>query len=564
MKMKKIIFLIVISLTITFSQPINWTEITSNYNLPVGIKVFQGDRVTPKLKIFYIDADMNNPNLVIHPYISSSNKLVKDFVPFVGAYAGVNGGFFGGSTSYSAIIYPYEVKAQNVAAVTRFSQSYPVIRSFFGMKADKTFNVEWIYHFGNNVSDIYRFNAPLPYINNQQTPLPPPQQSAGTVYSNLLVGIGGAPTLVKNGQVNVAYDQEIMWGSGVGYDNRDPRTAVGYTADNHVILIVADGRQINSEGVGLPELAQIMIELGCIEAMNLDGGGSTQMAIGNQYVNNPSEQRAVPTILVITHKDSLHLPPTIQFEKIIDTGDFDCSLVGGGWFASANPGFWGNTPAQLHPIGNGNAYAEFRPTFPTDAMYEVYGWWVSSSNRCQDTPFIIKHKNGTDTVRINQVQNGSIWKLIGTFNFSPDSSQKIFISDAGTTGTYVVADAIRIISYDPATSVEEDIKTIPLEFILYQNYPNPFNPSTKIKFTIPASSQNPNSNLEGSWITLKVFDILGSEVATLVNEYKNAGIYEVEFNTSETNNEVSLSSGVYFYKIQAGSFTQTRKMILVK
>lgn len=562
--MKKIIFLIVISLTITFSQPINWTEITSNYNLPVGIKVFQGDRVTPKLKIFYIDADMNNPNLVIHPYISSSNKLVKDFVPFVGAYAGVNGGFFGGSTSYSAIIYPYEVKAQNVAAVTRFSQSYPVIRSFFGMKADKTFNVEWIYHFGNNVSDIYRFNAPLPYINNQQTPLPPPQQSAGTVYSNLLVGIGGAPTLVKNGQVNVAYDQEIMWGSGVGYDNRDPRTAVGYTADNHVILIVADGRQINSEGVGLPELAQIMIELGCIEAMNLDGGGSTQMAIGNQYVNNPSEQRAVPTILVITHKDSLHLPPTIQFEKIIDTGDFECSLVGGGWFASANPGFWGNTPAQLHPIGNGNAYAEFRPTFPTDAMYEVYGWWVSSSNRCQDTPFIIKHKNGTDTVRINQVQNGSIWKLIGTFNFSPDSSQKIFISDAGTTGTYVVADAIRIISYDPATSVEEDIKTIPLEFILYQNYPNPFNSSTKIKFTIPASSQNPNSNLEGSWITLKVFDILGSEVATLVNEYKNAGIYEVEFNTSETNNEVSLSSGVYFYKIQAGSFTQTRKMILVK
>lgn len=169
--------------------------------------------------------------------------------------------------------------------------------------------------FGNNVNDIYKFPEPMPYTNNQQTPLPPPQQSAGTVYSNLLVGIGGAPTLVKNGQVNVTYNEEIMWGSGVGYDNRDPRTAVGYTANNHVILIVADGRQINSEGVGLPELAQIMIGLGCVEAMNLDGGGSTQMAIGNQYVNNPSEQRAVPTILAITHKDSLHLPPTIQFEK---------------------------------------------------------------------------------------------------------------------------------------------------------------------------------------------------------------------------------------------------------
>jgi hypothetical protein len=559
--MKKIFLLFVILTTITFSQPINWTEITSNYSLPSGIKVFQGDRATPKLKIFYIDADMNNPDLVIHPYITSPNKLVKDFVPFVGAYAGVNGGFFGGSTSYSAVIYPYEVKAQNVASVTRFSQSYPVIRSFFGMNADKSFHVEWTYHFGNNVENIYKFSEPMPYTNNQQTPLPPPQQSTGTVYSNLLVGIGGAPTLVKNGQVNVTYDQEIMWGSGVGYDNRDPRTAVGYTANNHVILIVADGRQINSEGVGLPELAQIMIDLGCVEAMNLDGGGSTQMAVGNQYVNNPSEQRAVPTILAITHKDSLHIPPTVQFEKIIDTGDSECSLIGGGWFASANSGYWGTTPAQLHPIGNGGAYAEFRPTFPTDAMYEVYGWWVASSNRCQDTPFIITHKNGTDTVRVNQVQNGSMWTLIGIYNFSPDTSQKILISDKGTPGTsatYVVADAIRIISYDPATPVENEKEITPTEFVLYQNYPNPFNPVTKIRYTIPASSLNPFSKGDRTFVVLKVFDVLGNEVATLVNEEKLAGNYEVNFNAN------NLSSGVYYYRIIAGNYNEVKKMVLLR
>ncbi|MEJ5263595.1 MAG: phosphodiester glycosidase family protein [Ignavibacterium sp.] len=556
--MKKIFLLFVILTSIAFSQPITWTEITSNYFLPAGIKIFQGDRTTPKLKIFYIDADMNNPDLVIHPYITSPNKLVKDFVPVVGAYAGVNGGFFGGSTSFSAVVYPYEVKAQNVAAVTRFSQSYPVIRSFFGMNADKSFHVEWIYHFGNNVENIYKFNEPMPYTNNQQTPLPPPQQSAGTVYSNLLVGIGGAPTLVKNGQVNVTYDQEIMWGSGVGYDNRDPRTAVGYTANNHVIMIVADGRQINSEGVGLPELAQIMIDLGCIEAMNLDGGGSTQMAVGNQYVNNPSEQRAVPTILTVTHKDSLHIPPTVQFEKIIDTGDPECNLIGGGWFASANPGYWGTTPAQLHAIGNGSAYAEFRPIFPVDAMYEVYGWWVASSNRCQDTPFIIKHKNRTDTVRVNQVQEGSMWKLIGTYNFSPDTSQKILISDAGTAGTYVVADAIRIISYDPATPVKEEYENIPNDFVLYQNYPNPFNPVTKIRFAVPASSLNPFSKGEWTFVNLKVYDILGHEIATLVNEEKAAGNYEVEFNG------LNLPSGIYFYKLTAGAFTQTKKMILLQ
>ncbi len=549
--MKKIFLLLLLSLTLSFSQSITWIEITSNYTLPTGIKIFQGDRAAPKLKIFYIEVDMNNQNLVIHPYISSTNKNVRDFVTSVGAYAGVNGGFFGGTTSFSAVVYPNEVKAQNVASVTRFGQTFPVIRSFFGMKMNRTFSVDWIYHFGSNVNDIYKFNAPLPYTNNQQTPLPPPQQSAGAVYQNLLVGIGGAPTLVKNGQVNVTYDQEIMWGSGVGYDNRDPRTAVGYTADNKVIMIVADGRQVNSEGVGLPELAQIMINLGCVEAINLDGGGSSQMAVKNQYVSNPSELRAVPTILTVTHKDSLKLPPMIYFEKIIDTGDPECSLVGPGWFSSANPGYWGNTPAQLNPVGNGSSYAEFRPRIFTEAVYELYGWWVSSSNRCQDTPFIIKHKNGTDTVRVNQVQNGSTWTLIGSYTFSIDTSQKIIISNAGTQGTsatYVVADAIRLISYNPATSNNESEPKIVSDFILNQNYPNPFNPITTISWDSPVSS----------WQTLKVFDVLGNEVATLTNEYREAGSHKINFDGS------GLPSGIYFYKINVGNYTDIKKMILIK
>ncbi len=85
-------------------------------------------------------------------------------------------------------------------------------------------------------------------------------------------------------------------------------------------------------------------------------------------------------------------------------------------------------------------------------------------------------------------------------------------------------------------------------FILDQNYPNPFNPSTTISWQSPVSS----------WQTLKVYDILGDEVATLVDEYNPAGKYEVEFNAAE------LSSGVYFYTLQAGSFTNTKKLILMK
>jgi hypothetical protein len=93
-------------------------------------------------------------------------------------------------------------------------------------------------------------------------------------------------------------------------------------------------------------------------------------------------------------------------------------------------------------------------------------------------------------------------------------------------------------------------------FLLEQNYPNPFNPVTKIKFTIPSVTlrQAQSDNL----VTLKVYDILGNEISTLVDEEKPAGEYEVEF--SATN----LPSGVYFYQLKAGNFVETKKLVLIR
>jgi len=88
----------------------------------------------------------------------------------------------------------------------------------------------------------------------------------------------------------------------------------------------------------------------------------------------------------------------------------------------------------------------------------------------------------------------------------------------------------------------------PENFVLHQNYPNPFNPSTKISW----------ESTVGSWQTLKIFDMLGHEVQTLANEYKSAGTHDVTFDTS------GLPSGIYFYKLQAGNFTETKKMLLLK
>jgi hypothetical protein len=97
-------------------------------------------------------------------------------------------------------------------------------------------------------------------------------------------------------------------------------------------------------------------------------------------------------------------------------------------------------------------------------------------------------------------------------------------------------------------SVDDEDETIPKDFKLFQNYPNPFNPSTKISWQSPA----------GSHQTLKVYDVLGREVATLVNEYTDAGYHKVEFNST------GLASGVYYYQLKAGSFIETKKMILLR
>ena len=98
------------------------------------------------------------------------------------------------------------------------------------------------------------------------------------------------------------------------------------------------------------------------------------------------------------------------------------------------------------------------------------------------------------------------------------------------------------------TGVDNQGNGIPSQFILKQNYPNPFNPSTKIRYSVPKSSN----------VIIKVFDILGNEIETLVNEEKPVGIYEITWNAA------NLPSGIYFYTINAGTFIETKKLVLLK
>ncbi len=141
--------------------------------------------------------------------------------------------------------------------------------------------------------------------------------------------------------------------------------------------------------------------------------------------------------------------------------------------------------------------------------------------------------------------NGQSWK-----DYNDSANNKTILCLAVDSLSHLCAGTAKgvFFSIDPVTSVNYKFDNTPSFYSLSQNYPNPFNPTTKIEYSIPKSS----------FVSLKVYDILGREVETLVNDEKAAGNYEVQFNSN------GLSSSIYFYKIQVGSFSSVKKMILMK
>ena len=167
---------------------------------------------------------------------------------------------------------------------------------------------------------------------------------------------------------------------------------------------------------------------------------------------------------------------------------------------------------------------------------------------------------GTEKGIFYSDDNGDSWENISKgLEFNEDGY--IYINSIAVDSSMYMYTACRegvYRSINPVTSIQEDQlgKEWPTNFQLSQNYPNPFNPSTTIKYTIPAELQTKNEKLKN--VTLKIFDLLGREVAILVNEKQIPGIYEVKWDASDR------PSGVYFYKLSTENHVSSRKMLLIK
>lgn len=222
----------------------------------------------------------------------------------------------------------------------------------------------------------------------------------------------------------------------------------------------------------------------------------------------------------------------------------------------------GSTKADFYSVSSGSRQLNSL-TFPTGASLELrfadaYCTFVSENDQLQIQTSTNGGTTWTSLVTLNGGVSGELVTAPPqTSAFTPSSNQwkwQVLALPANTNavqfnaitafGNNLYIDSICV---RDITGISHN-NGIPKNFSLSQNYPNPFNPSTKISFSLPKASD----------VKLVVFDILGREVATLVNDLKQAGTHNVEFNAS------ALSSGVYFYKIVAGDFTDTKKMLLVK
>ncbi|MHB1688379.1 MAG: aryl-sulfate sulfotransferase [Ignavibacteriaceae bacterium] len=236
-----------------------------------------------------------------------------------------------------------------------------------------------------------------------------------------------------------------------------------------------------------------------------------------------------------------------------------------------------NTSFELNQVGNNSVYY-WRVNNSNSAgvsdWSNVFHFYTASpfikilyptgnEDLYDDSTYVIRWKsNVSDTVKIELIKsrldsfiigdslasynNAFAWKV--SPDLDPDSTYKIKISSVSNPNLFSISDSS--FTLVGATTGIANTTGVIKNFVLNQNYPNPFNPSTIINYQIPFSSK----------VVLKVYDVLGNEIATLVNEEQPAGSYDVQFSSQK----YQLASGIYFYRLQAGNYVSVKKLLLLK
>lgn len=218
----------------------------------------------------------------------------------------LNGGFFWSDTSLGLIIKNGEtvsrIEPVNIRKYNGADAYYYPTTGAFGMESSGKCTAQWVYHSGNT---LYAYPAPAP-IKAGEKPLPRPSANfpEGGFVWNPIEAISAGPLLIRKGEYKNLWENELFdEASGIGPVSNQPRSAIGYHPSRYVMFFVCEGRNKtpNTPGMTLKNVADILLELGCTEAINLDGGGSSCMLVNGKETIIPSDgkQRKIPNMVAI-------------------------------------------------------------------------------------------------------------------------------------------------------------------------------------------------------------------------------------------------------------------------
>jgi len=294
-----------------------WTDVSSSFgSLPASVKVYKSpEYLEGKSAVAYASiADMGSAQWDVWSVSSDDSYATEDSYKTPSqVYADtqcavvINGGYFyhsdGTNYTSSLAVSGSELLAYNInyASEDWKTMYYPTRAAFVELE-DGKFDACWTYLNGDK-----HFMYPVPADNDWAVkPQPQPSESypEGAVEFAAKTAIGGGPVLVNGGKFTDSYVAELFNGtSGIGPDTDQPRTAIGITADNKLVLFVCEGREMTEgvKGLTTADVANVLLDLGCVEAINLDGGGSSCMLVNGKETIKVSDgaQRAVASAVFI-------------------------------------------------------------------------------------------------------------------------------------------------------------------------------------------------------------------------------------------------------------------------
>jgi len=268
--------------------PMDWQPMpVVNQTLPQGIRVFSGVNESLPLRAWHVRIEESHPAITTRVVMSDdetdNRETVSSFARDPGVCVAINGGYFnmeavparhgGLLLSNGVLLEP----ATNI--VTRDSLRYATARAAIGF-ADDSVEITWVTTLGQVV-----FAWPEPPAQRPGHPVDSLNYRSATEW-NVIDALSAGPALLRNGRIKVTSDEEVFFGSSI--PEVHPRSAAGRTADGDLILLVVDGRQVISRGVYLEELAMLMRSAGAVDALNLDGGGSSALVVNGTLLNRPA------------------------------------------------------------------------------------------------------------------------------------------------------------------------------------------------------------------------------------------------------------------------------------